>query len=164
MATAITFRAQAGVAGSITRPDSTVIESGIIDTALPPLLYGAPCKVSATTGLVQAWAGTDVATAFAGIVVREAPSRAGSTAQAFGPGVPEPTSPVGVMKTGYINVTMPVGTPIKGLPVAICITAGGGKAVGDFGLVVDAANLVIPRLVCAVNGKDANNCTEVSYL
>jgi hypothetical protein len=163
MAPAYTYRATAGVAGEITRPDDTQVESGIIDTALPPLLYGTAVKIS-NAGLVQAWAGTDIATAFAGIAVREAPSIAGSTAQAFGGSVPNPLNPIGVMVSGYVNVRCPVGTPIKNLPVAICVTAGGGKAVGDFGTVVDASNLLIPRLVWNVNGVDSNLVSEVRYL
>ena len=164
MAPAYTFRAPAGFSGDISRPDETTVETGIIDTGLPPLTFGCPVKISATTGLVQAWAGTDIATAYAAIVVREAPSIAGSTAQGFNQGVPNPLEPVGLMTQGYANVLCPVGTPIKGQAVAICITAGGGKVVGDFGTVVDAANLSIPRLTWAVNGVDANLISEVRYL
>ena len=164
MAPAYTFRAPAGFAGDVSRPDEIQIESMIVNTSLPPLTFGAPVVVNATTGLAQAWAGTNIATDFGGISVRTAPSIAGSTAQGFNQGVPNTTVPLGVLVSGYINVKCPVGTPIKGQPVAICITAGGGKAVGDFGTVVDAANLSIPRLTWAVNGVDANLISEVRYL
>jgi len=164
MAPAYTFRAPAGSAGDITRPDESQVESQIINTSLPPLLYGVSVVVSSTTGLAQAWAGTNVATDFGGIAVREAPSIAGSTAQAFGASVPNTQMPLGVLVSGYCNVRCPVGTPVKGQAVAICITAGGGKAVGDFGTVVDASNLSIPRLTWAINGVDANLVGEVRYL
>lgn len=161
---AYTFRAPSGVAGEVTRPDKTTVESGIIDTAAAPQAYGAAVVVNSTTGLVQAWSASGTSATFSGILVREAPSIAGSTGQALGSAVPNPNMPCGVMTEGYINVVCAVGTPVKGQPVYAYIANGNGGVIGDFGTSSNASNIVISRLTWAVNGKDANNVAEVRLL
>ena len=161
---AYTFRALSGVAGEVTRPDKSTVETGIINTAAAPQAYGAPVVINSTTGLVQAWTSSDTSSTFGGILVREAPSIAGSTGQALNSAVPNPNMPCGVMTEGYMNVVCVTGTPVKGQPVNICITAGSGLAVGDFSTTTNASNLAISRLTWAANGKDANNVAEVRFL
>lgn len=164
MAPSYTFRAGAGAAGDITRPDNTVVESGIMNASKPPLFYGDPVKL--VSGNFEAIEAGDAATVFAGIVTRVAPSIAGSTGQGFGPGVPNTAEPLGVMKTGYVNVTCLTGTPVKGGIVYMRVqTTGNGGRIGGFDATSDTTNSVaITRAVWAASGKDANNVAEISFL
>ena len=100
--TAILYRASAGVAGDVTRPDDTIVESAIMDTTNAPTAYGAPVKM--VNGKIQAFTATDDETALYGILSRSVPSISGDLAQAFDDGTPNPAAPQGVVVQGYVLV------------------------------------------------------------
>jgi hypothetical protein len=158
--TSILFRASSGVAGDITRPDNTVVESGLLNAAKAPASFGAPVKL--VSGKFEKVEASDAATVFAGIISRLAPSIAGDLAQAFGTGVPNGTAVQGVVVKGYVNVVCAVGTPVRGGQVFMRITADTGKAVGDLETAADTAKCVaLTGVTWAVDGKDASNVTEI---
>lgn len=158
--TSILFRASSGVAGDVTRPDDTVVESGLLNAAKAPAAFGAPVKV--VSGKFEAVEADDAAAVFYGIISRVAPSIAGDLNQTFAGGTPNAGSVQGIVVKGYVNVVCPVGTPARGGAVYMRVKTATGKAVGDFEATADSTNSVLlPGVTWAVDGKDANNVSEI---
>ena len=158
--TSILYRASSGVAGDVTRPDDTTVESGLLNAAAAPAAFGAPVKV--VSGKFEKIAASDAASVFYGILSRVAPSIAGDLSQTFAGGTPNASSVQGIVRRGYVNVVCTVGTPARGGQVYMRVTAATGKAVGDLEATADGANSVaLPGVTWAVDGKDASNVTEI---
>lgn len=158
--TSILYRASSGVAGDVTRPDDTTVESGLLNAAAAPAAFGAPVKV--VNGKFEKIAASDTAAVFYGILSRVAPSIAGDLNQTFAGGTPNASSVQGIVRRGYVNVVCTVGTPARGGAVYMRVTAATGKAVGDLEATADGANSVaLPGVTWAVDGKDASNVTEI---
>lgn len=133
--TSILYRASAGVAGDVSRPDDTVVEPGLINSAQAPTAFGAPIKL--VSGKIEKIAASDVASVFAGILSRIAPSIAGDTAQTFAGGTPNAESVQGIVTEGYVNVACTIGTPVRDGNVYMRVVADTGKAVGDLEATAD---------------------------
>jgi len=158
--TSILYRASSGVAGDVTRPDDTVVESGLLNAAKAPAAFGAPVKI--VSGKFEAVEASDAATVFYGILSRVAPSIAGDLAQTFAGGTPNTDSVQGIVREGYVNVVCTVGTPARGGQVFMRITADTGKLVGDIETAADAGKCVaLTGVTWAVDGKDSSNVTEI---
>lgn len=158
--TSFLYRAGAGVAGDITRPDDTVVESGITDSTAVPTAFGAPVKIVA--GKFQKIAASDAATVFYGVLSRIAPSIAGDTAQTFASGTPNASAVAGIIRRGYCNVVCTIGTPARNGTVYMRVVAATGKAVGDFEATADGVNNVaLTGVTWAIDGKDASNVAEI---
>jgi len=158
--TSILYRASSGVAGDVTRPGDTVVESGLLNAAAAPAAFGAPVKV--VSGKFEKIASGDAATVFYGILSRVAPSIAGDTAQTFAGGTPNTDAVQGIVVKGYVNVVCTIGTPVRGGTVYMRVAAGTGKNVGDLEATADGANNVaLSGVTWAVDGKDASNVTEI---
>lgn len=158
--TAYMFRAPAGVAGDITRPDDTIVESAMIDPTGAPQNFG--CAVKMVLGKIKAMTTGDTADKFYGVLSRVAPSISGDLASGLGDGKPNPAAPQGVVVKGYVNVKCAVGEPLRGDPVYVRVTAATGKNVGDFEANSDGANSVkLENVIWAVAGKDENGLSEI---
>jgi hypothetical protein len=154
------YNLPAGVAGDITRQQHTVVESGFLNASAAPTAFGVPVKL--VSGKFEKIAASDAATVFAGIISRIAPSISGDLTQTFAGGTPNVSSVQGIVVKGYVNVKCPVGTPVRGASVYMRITADTGKAVGDLETSADSGKCVaLSGVTWAVDGKDANNVTEI---
>lgn len=158
--TSFLYRAPSGVAGDVTRPDDTIVESGLLNAAKAPTAFGAPVKI--VSGKFEAIEASDAATVFYGVLSRVAPSIAGDTAQTFAGGTPNAESVQGIVRKGYVNVLCKQGTPARGGTVYMRVVAAPGKAVGDLEATADGVNNVaLTGVTWAVDGKDASNVTEI---
>lgn len=172
--TAFLFRAGSGVPGDCTRPANSTIETGFLDPAffdLPgPTLFGSIVFTSVTAnGTFFKTTQDDTTTPaanFYGILVRMAPSSAGSLDQSFGSGVPNIDNPQGIGKKGYFNVVIETSATavLRGQPVYLRTVAGAGPG-EDIGNLSATAVLgeteILPGVVWGVDGTDADNVAEI---
>lgn len=100
--TAFLTRMPAGIPGDITRKQGAVVEPQVIDSSVPPTVYGNPVKI--TAGKVRPIVLNDAATDIYGILVRPFPTNAGQ--DGLGVSTPPTSGPCDVMKSGYINVKL----------------------------------------------------------
>ena len=158
--TSFLYRAPSGVAGDVTRPDDTVVESALINASVAPTAFGVPVKM--TSGKIEAIEEGDAATDFFGVISRVAPAINGSLVETFGSGTPNTDQVQGVVVEGYINVKCAVGTPTRNGAVYMRIAPDTGKAVGDFetALVTDET-VLLAGVTWAIDGKDSSNVTEI---
>lgn len=158
--TSILYRASSGVAGDVTRPDDTVVESGLLNAAKAPTAFGAPVKI--VSGKFEKVEASDAATVFYGILSRVAPSIAGDLVQTYAGGTPNASAVQGIVREGYVNVVCTQGTPARGGQVFMRVTADTGKAVGDLETAADSGKCVaLTGVTWAVDGKDSSNVTEI---
>ena len=155
-----------GFPGDITRSDVSNVEAKMllaVATVFPqafgvPMVYGV--------GGVQVFGASNVAVDFAGILVREVPAIAASSAAdlvSF-PTAPNPKQPTGLMVRGYMAVLCPFGTPAAGGIVYVRTVANGNGVVGDFNATADGANSVALSATQAIwntDGKDVNGVAEI---
>jgi hypothetical protein len=171
--TAFLFRAGSGTPGDITKPLNSVIETGFlykpnIDTPVPTK-FGAIVFPFQNTNLQSEFSiaqsiGSTPGASYYGILVRMAPSSAGSLDQSFGTGVPNVNNPQGIGVKGYFNVTVKpdIFSVVRGGQVYIRLVAVPGKDIGDlepFLTVGESEEL--PGVFWSVDGYDANNVTEI---
>lgn len=157
------YQAPTGVPGDITRVDETNVEPAMLVavSSVYAQAFGIP-MVYATGGISQYSTGK-VAADFAGVLVREVPSIAGSNTQGFTDNIPYPSVPQGLAVRGYVSVKCVTGTPARGGIVYIRVVASSGHAIGDFDATSDADNvaLSLTQAEWATDGKDADNNAEL---
>lgn len=126
-------QAPVGVAGDITRADESSVEPAMLVALATvfPNQFGLGVKY--VTGGIQQPSG-DAATAFAGILVREAPEISGALADdnTQGPGSPLGTQVQGLLVRGYCAVVCAAGTPARGGTVYWQTTTNGPILAGMF--------------------------------
>lgn len=149
---AFVFRAPAGVAGDVTRPDDTVVEPAFINPENAPTAFGV--AVAMVNGRIEKLA--DGVTPY-GVLTRVAPSIAGDIAQAFEDGTPNPAAPQGVAVQGYVNVLCLAGDPVRGEVATINLDESAG-AVGAF---TTGGGSGSAKMTWAVAGKDENDLGEI---
>lgn len=168
MAPAYLFKAPSGIPGDITRVDESNVEPIMLKTngspATYPQVFGFPL-VYASGGAAK-WITSSVAADFAGVLVREVPQIAGSSASdaSFDGTLPNPLYPNGMCVRGYVSVKCVTGTPARGGIVYIRTVAATGKAIGDFEATNDSGNnlaLSTTQATWASDGKDADNNAEL---
>lgn len=166
--TSFLYKAPAGFAGDISRPDDAIVEPIMFAASDYPTAFGQPIKLSGGKAVLMGL--TSVAADFYGIVVREVPSIGDATKEAFNDGVPNPKVPHGILRRGYALVQCGVGTPARGGAVYVRIVDGGaGKPVGQFEATADGVNNVpLTGVTWAADGVDANfspnNIAEIYVL
>lgn len=163
--TAYLYSAPAGVPGDVSRPDETNVEPAklIAVSSVFAQAFGIPVKY-ATGGISQIASG-DAATVFAGILIREAPSIAGSNTQGLDDAIPNQFQVQGFAVRGYVTVKCVAGTPVRGGIVYMQVTANSPYNVGDLRADgVDSGNavaLTATQASWASDGKDASNNAEI---
>lgn len=150
--TAILYRAPSGVAGDVTRPDDTVVESALINPENAPTAYGV--AVAMVNGKIEK---LDDGVMPYGILTRVVPSISGDLGEAFEDGTPNPAAPQGVAVQGYVNVLCLDGDPIRGEVASINFD----ESAGPVGAFTAAAGSGSAKITWAVAGKDENNLSEV---
>jgi hypothetical protein len=159
---AYTQNAPAGFPGFVTRELLSIIEAGFLANTTN-VAYGWPVKFSGTSGKYTGIASGDTAAVFAGILARTA-VQAGTSAtpqNAVSP-LPDINQAQSILKKGYVNVTCFVGTPVRGGVVYMRVTTVSSNVFGQLEATADSTNSVaLPGVEWAVNGKDANNVSEI---
>jgi hypothetical protein len=159
------FQAPAGVPGDITRPDETSTEPAMLiaQTAVFAQKYGIPVKY-ATGGISQIVSG-DVATVFAGILVRQAPGISGNANSGLTDTIPNPKQVQAFIVRGYGSVAVFAGTPVRGGVVYMQSVANAGAVPGDLRADgTDGGNAVAltnAQASWACDGKDADGNAEI---
>lgn len=158
------YNAPAGVPGSVTRPDETNVEPAklvaVDDTYAQA--FGIPMKYA--SGGISQFEVDDVATAFAGVLVREVPSISGSLDEGFTDNIPWSKQIQGLAVRGYVSVVCKQGTPARGGIVYVRVEADTGKNIGDFEASSDTTKsvaLTATQAEWASDGKDADNNAEL---
>lgn len=143
MAPAYLYQAPTGVPGDVTRTDVSNVEPVKFASAACPAVFGFP--VVLTAGAPTKWGGGSVAADFQGILVREVPAIAGSSASdsEFTGTQPWFEQVLGMLVRGYCAVKCASGTPARGGLVYVQVTASGGVAVGEFRADSDGGNSVV---------------------
>lgn len=159
MGNVYTLNAPAGIPGDVTRKLETLVEPIMLGAAIAA--FGVPVKFNGS-GKAIAIAASDTAAVFKGILSRSVPTISGSTVETFAGGVPNVETVQGIVRKGYVAVLCTIGTPVKGGTVYMRVVAASGKAVGDLEATADGTdNVALVGVEWAVNGKDADNITEL---
>lgn len=158
-------RLPAGFPGQVSRDDALTIEAGIIDSSTPPTAYGAFCKV--VSGKIQPLASGDAGSVVHGLLAQPFPVQASTVVSALNSAAVPPTSGViGVLRRGFIAVTLVSGTAAKKGQVYVVTTAGGTSVVGD---IVTSSSPSSGGTAVAVTGAyftgpaDANGVVEIEF-
>lgn len=159
------FQAPNGVAGDVTRTDESNVEPAMLvaNSGTFAQAFGIPMKYVA--GGIQQFTGSEAATAFAGVLIREVPAIEGTgSTGAFSPTVPYPAVPQGLCVRGYVSVVCAVGTPARGGTVYVQVTAdavpvGAFRADGTDG--GNAVALTATQAEWASDGVDAFGNAEL---
>lgn len=126
-------QAPTGIPGDVTRVDESSVEPALLIAlaSVFPDRFGIGMRYA--TGGIQQPSG-DAATAFAGVLVREAPGISGSSADdaVFEPCSPYPKQIQGLLVRGYASVRCVAGTPARGGVVYWQVTDHSGAVAGDF--------------------------------
>lgn len=160
-------QAPTGVPGDVTRVDESNVEPAMLVAAsgVFPLALGIPMKY-VTGGIQQFNGGAEAAGDFAGVLVREVPGIAGSSADdaVFNPTSPYSKQVQGLLVRGYVSVVCAAGTPARGGVVYIQIIANGGIGVGSFRASADGGNTIAlsaTQAEWATDGMDASLNAEL---
>lgn len=160
---AFLYGTPAGVAGSVSRPLDSQVES-IELGATPPTAYGTCLIAESGTGKFNKVTGSTVAADIKGFLVRSVPNISGGIDNTFASGTPNASYFQGRLIRGYVKVTCTVGTPVKSGTVYVRVVAATGKAIGDIEATADGSNnIAITGAEWALNGKDGNNVAEIRY-
>lgn len=126
------FEAPNGVPGDITRTDESNVEPAMLvaNAGVFASAYGIPMKY--VSGGIQQFSGSEAATVFAGVLVREVPGIGGSGSDSSFADAPYSSVPQGLCVRGYVSVVCVAGTPARGGVVYVQVTANNGVAVGAF--------------------------------
>ena len=126
---AFTYGVPAGVAGSVSRPLDSEVETIYLGST-PPTAYGA-VLVEDGAGKYIAISGSNVAADIQGFLARSVPNISGGIDNTFSANTPNATYLQGRLTRGYMRVTCTQGTPVKGGIVYVRAVADTGKLVGD---------------------------------
>ena len=151
--TSFLFRAGTGTAGDISKQVNLNVETGFLNPNFVPAAYGLPVKIF--NGKFEAIQTGDTDADFYGILTRQAPGIGGALDNSFGDGTPNPATAQGIMVEGY-------GLVVRGNNVYMRVVAAPGLEVGDLEADEDVGNnVLLNNVVFSVDGKDANNITEI---
>lgn len=159
------YQADNGVPGDITRTDESNIEPAMLiaHSGTFAQAFGIPMKYVA--GGIQQFSGSEAATDFAGVLIREVPSISGNTNQGLTDNIPYPSQVQGFMVRGYVSVLCAVGTPTRGGVVYVQVTSNAGVLPGAFRADgTDSGNavaLTATQAEWATDGVDANKNAEL---
>lgn len=163
-AQAYTYQAPAGVPGDITRVDDSNVEPAMLVAVAD--VYAQSFGIGMVyngAGISQVGAAT-AATAFAGVLVRQAPGIS-SNSDALTGNVPNPVQVQGLCVRGYVNVLCVYGTPARGGVVYLRVNSSvNNTQVGTFDATSDSTDnvaLTLTQASWASSGKDANNNAEL---
>lgn len=151
MTNALLERMPAGFAGDVTRKHEATLEPALLGTV--PIPYGAPA-VYRNGKLAPVTAGD---TLIAGFLARPYPTQSGADGTA-------PAATLGdVLRRGYMNVRLALGTAAHNGQVYVRLVAASGKTVGDIEAAADGDN-TLSITGCVFTGPaDASGIIEIAY-
>lgn len=169
--TSFLYGSPSGVPGDITRQDFSRVEPANLVAPFPtnfgqPMKYAVGANGSGVTPMVAA----DVATAFAGILTRAVPGISQSSVnESFNTFQPNQSEPNGLCVSGYVSVLVNAlgGTPVRGQPVFLVVTASAGHPAGTFETTANGGNNIpltgtlVGNVTWAVDGVDSFFNAEV---
>lgn len=144
-------------AGVVSRLVNSIIETACTG-ATTTLKAGVVCKMVLDAGVsrVQAIGVADTPEQFYGVTVM-------STGLMYDgvTGVAKPTTALGVLVDGYINVKCAVGNPVRGNKVYVNLTTGEFAASNTTPQTVPAGTAEWPQAKWATDGVDSNSLGEI---
>lgn len=129
MGNAFLYRMPSGIAGAISRSQSSDVDTGVFDPNYPFPAYGVPCKK--VSGKLRPIASGDTAADIVGILVRPFPTTGANASDPLGTAVPPTTGIGNVLIRGYITVKNNNGTPSdESIGYVRVANASSGKPIG----------------------------------
>jgi len=160
---AFQFRMPAGIPGAVTRASLATIEPQQLDTTNYPTSYGVPVVIDGTSHNVRYAKTGDVVANIYGMYVRTFPS-GGNATDGLGVSTPPVAGICNVMKRGYMNVKVNVGTAVKNGAVYVRITANGGNTIiGGIEATADSTNTLALANAYFTGPADANGMCEIGF-
>lgn len=147
---AFTNRMPSGFPGRITRSDSLTVETNVIDSAKPPVAFGAFVKLVA--GKVQPLETGDDAADVYGVLVNAYPTQS-STNGLNAAATPPALGATDILRRGYISVKLASGSVVKGDAVHVDVATGAISNAGG----VTVANATF------AGAADANGNVEIAF-
>lgn len=160
---AFLYRAPSGIPGDISRRQSSTVEPGILNSALPFAAFGVAAKVASGKVVPFAAAGETAASLF-GFLVRSYPMTGGAASDPLGTATPPTVGVCDLLKRGYMTVKNGAGTPALGGVVYVRVAApAGGKPLGGVEAVADSTNTVVIPNTYFTGPADASGNVEIAY-
>ena len=163
MSNSYLIRMPIGVPGHVTRPANSTIESALYNASKPFGAYGVACKFVA--GKIEPVEASDAASVIVGWLVRSYPTSSSTSLPipTIGNEVPVVSQTASLLRRGYINVKVSIGTPAFNGIVYVRVVAASGKLVGDIEATADGSNNVVVPTAKFRGPADANGVTEIEY-
>ena len=162
---AFVYRMPSGIPGALTRTGTALVtEPNILLSTNPPVSYGVPTVIDATTGHIRGVIAGDVAASVYGFLVRPFPTQSGTNL--FGATAPNAQLAADVLRLGYINVKVTNGTPTKNSAVFTRTILNGAipaGVIGDVEAIADGVNTFQVPNAFFTGGMDANGNSEIAY-
>lgn len=129
MGNAFLYRMPSGIAGAISRSQSSDVDTGIFDASYPFSAYGVPCKE--VSGKLRPIASGDTAANVIGFLVRPFPTTGANASDPLGTAVPPTTGIGNRLIRGYMTVKNNYGSPARNGQVYVRVAnASSGKPIG----------------------------------
>lgn len=154
------YRMPSGIPGDVSRKESSVVETQILNASLPFSAYGLVGKMAA--GKFVPFAGGEAATDAYGVLVRPFPTNSGT--DGLGTATPPTSGPGDVLRRGYMTVKLNGGATVAaGGPVYVRVAAAAsGKPLGGFEGAADSTNTVAINAIF-LSAADADGNVEISF-
>lgn len=160
--TAFLYRMPSGIAGDVTRPSVSTIETQLLDSTLPFPGYGLFGKIA--SGKFVPIASGDAAGTVYGALVRPFPTQGVNASDALGVSVPKTSGAADVMRRGYMSVKLNAGTAALGGVVYVRVGAAAtGKPIGGIEAASDSTNTIAVAGASFMSAADASGNVEIAY-
>lgn len=165
MANVFLTRMPAGIPGTVNRTIPPTIEVTQIDPTNPPVSYGVPVAIDATSHLARGILNGDAAAAIYGMMVKPFPIQENTVAPVFGTATPPTSGPGDILKSGYMSVHVGGTTnPVKnGIVYVRVAAAAGGKPIGGIEAASDSTNTIIMANAYFTGPADAGFNSEIAF-
>lgn len=159
---AFLYRAPSGIPGDISRRQSSTVEPGVLNSALPFAAFGVAAKVVSGKIVPFAAAGETAANLF-GFLVRSYPM-GGAASDPLGTATPPTTGVCDLLKRGYMTVKNNAGTPALGGAVYVRVAAPTGpKPLGGIEASSDTTNSFVVPGAYFTGPADASGNVEIAF-
>lgn len=156
------YRMPSGVPGDISRRQSSTVEPGVLNSALPFAAFGVACKVA--SGKVVPFSGSETAASLFGFLVRSFPMTGANASDPLGTAVPPTVGVCDLLKRGYMTVRNNAGTPALGGAVYVRVAAATGpKPLGGVEASADSTNSFAVPGAYFTGPADASGNVEIAF-
>lgn len=154
---AYTYGMPTGFAGEVSRKAGATVESAQVGDS--PLSFGQIVKLK--NGKLCPLAGGDTAKDVYGVVTRSYPST--GEGPGYGPNQVAANSICGVLRRGYISVSLSFGTAAKGGAVYVRTVTSGERTIGNIEAVADAENSFALAACLFMGDAGSGEIIEIAY-